>query len=75
MASFQIRDLERHDARAGDHYWTARVVSGAVSIDVDSRDGSWLVRAGNGIREVALEVAAALQAKVRPLERRERATA
>lgn len=75
MAEFQIRDLERVHPKSGRAYWTARVVVGKTWIAVNTIHGSWqadLSHIGTPIRcDVQPHVAAALQAKVRPLERRE----
>lgn len=68
--------------RDPDHgFWRARVTNG-VTLDVDRRHGSWQsdVRDAPGSRsfhrrDVLPEVAAALQARVRPLEHAERAAA
>jgi hypothetical protein len=68
-------------ARSPEGFWRARVSSNGTTIDVDMRYGSWqatvrpfprsrsLVR-----RDVLPFVAAALQAKVRPVEKREART-
>lgn len=63
--------------RDPDGYWRARVSAGGVTLNVHRRYGSWLaeVRPRPGVRHVELRevlphVAAALQARVRPLERR-----
>lgn len=63
----------RRDLDAG--YWTARVtLAGGRTYNVDRLFGSWRVtprRGANAWREVGADIAAALQARVRPLERRE----
>lgn len=68
--------MVRRDPEHG--FWRARVTNG-VTVDVDRRDGSWKaeVRTESGSRtfvrrEVMPHVAAALQDRVRPLERAER---
>ena len=71
MADFQIRDLERVNPPNGRPYWTARVVVGKSSIDVDTRWGSWIATVAGHRCDIAPHVAAALQAKVRPLEKKE----
>lgn len=75
MSGFIITKLERQDG-----YWTARVSAGGVTVAVDRRYGSWqaLVRDAPGLHsfhraEVLPAVAAALQERVRPVERAERA--
>lgn len=73
MAEYQIRDLLREPASGGKPaYYTARLVIGKTWITVDNRNGSWLARFDGLSHSCDLmpEVAAALQAKVRPLERR-----
>jgi hypothetical protein len=72
---FTITLLRRHPEHG---YWTAHVTNGHT-IEVDKRFGSWqaVVRDRPGSRKVHREfvlphVAAALQAKVRVLEKRER---
>jgi hypothetical protein len=68
--------MVRRDPEHG--FWRARVTNG-TTVDVDRRDGSWKaeVRTAPGARtfvrrEVMPRVAAALQERVRPLERAER---
>ena len=64
--------------RAPEGYWRARVTGpDGVTVDVDRRDGAWFaeVRAAPRSqtmvrRDVLPHIAAALQAKVRPLERK-----
>lgn len=70
---FTITQLRRD---AVDGFWRARVTLGGHAVDVDRAAGSWLanVRRAPGARtfdrrDVLPDVAAALQAKVRPLER------
>lgn len=70
-----ITKLERN----GDGIWTARVSLNGQTINVDRRYGSWQAlvpdeRRGNKPvrREIRPEVAAALQDKVRPIEKKER---
>lgn len=76
MTDFQIRDLERVRPSSGLAYWKARVVVGKTWIAVNTIHGSWqadLSHLGAPIRcDVQPHVAAALQEKVRPLERREK---
>lgn len=79
MTEFIITKLERHP-EAG--YWTARVSAGGETIEVDKRYGSWhaIVRDEPGVRRfhrqfVLSPVAAALQERVRRLERKEREAA
>ncbi len=73
---FTITCLHRDEEHG---FWRARVTNG-VTIDVDRRAGSWQadVRSAPGARsftrrDVLPDVAKALQERVRPLERAERA--
>lgn len=76
MAEFQIRDLERVTPLDNSRpYWSARVVRGTSSLDVDTRSGSWLATVKGHRCDIDPRVAAALQAKVRPLEKKEAADA
>ncbi len=74
LAGLRITKLER-DPSGG--YWTARATLGGETVRVDRRYGSWRVVEFVRGREVARRdaapaLAAALQNKVTPLERKER---
>lgn len=72
MTGIQVRNLQRHDGGpCGRHFWTAEIVNGDQRLPVTRRYGSWLAESPTGLRELPRELAARLQAKVRPLERRD----
>lgn len=66
--NFQVRDLRLEPTG----YYSARVVSGTTSVEVSRRFGSWMTPPDdrNRMREVLPHVAAALQDRVRRLERK-----
>lgn len=71
------RELTITKLRRDHGYWQARVTAGGRTINVDRRYGSWQAEPdndyadGSGRRtDVLPYVAAALQAKVRPIEKR-----
>lgn len=53
-------------------FWTAHVTAGGETVHVDRRYGSWHAVRGTRRAEVLPHVAAALQQRVRRLERNER---
>ena len=61
--------------RQTDGYWQARVTAGGAGFDVDRKHGSWQLVIGKHRHDVKPDVAAALQAKVVPLERAAKRTA
>lgn len=66
---FTITKVER----SPDGYWRANVTMAGQTITVDRQFGSWQVppmNGGHARRDVLPDIAAALQARVRPLERR-----
>lgn len=73
-AAFQIRNLER--CQEGNRtFWTAILVSGTTRVRVNRRYGSWIIERPDGtLADLMPDWAARLQAKVRPIERRERRT-
>jgi hypothetical protein len=74
--NFQLRDVQRHpftrhDRETGGSYWTARIVIGGKSYDIDSR-GGWVLHLPDGKRKHLLpSVAAAVQSRM-PSEARRR---
>lgn len=71
MTQFQIRNLQR--SSDGDRsFWTAVLVSGSTRIPVSKRWGSWQIEHPDGRRtELVYDWPDRLQAKVRPIERKE----
>lgn len=67
MTGINITNLARVDG-----YWTAQLTGNGQTIDIDTRSGSWLTAPdeANRTREVLPHVAAALQERVRKLERK-----
>ena len=57
---------------APEGFYRARIVIDGTAYPVDRRYGSWALLCGETRREVLPYYAAALQARVRPLERREK---
>jgi hypothetical protein len=73
MSGLRITCVRRVEGDAAKGYWTARVTVGGRTYDVDRRSGSW--RRDHPTREgwridLPADIAAELQRKVRPLERR-----
>lgn len=67
---FTITKLER----SPEGHWRANVTMTGKTITVDRQFGSWQVPPSNGStgrRDVLPDIAAALQARVRPLEKKE----
>lgn len=73
MAEFQVRDLQRHELENGGHFYSARLVIGTLSVEVDNLKGSWRSHTRDGIRDLRPDVAAVLQAKLPAVERKVRA--
>ena len=69
---FTITQLRRHPELG---FWQARITHQGEVFDVDCRFGSWQAPKGLSRVDVMPDVAGALQAKVRPLERAERRAA
>lgn len=69
MTGIRITRVRRHPE---DGYWIARVTpEGGSTVDVHCKYGSWFVEQGGNQREVIPRVAAAIQERVRRLERAE----
>lgn len=70
--SIRVTKLARHQAGpTGRPYWTARLTENGTTIEVDCYWGSWQVLDGARRRECLPRHAAALQERVRPLEKAE----
>lgn len=70
--AYQIRDLRRQED-GGRTFWTATLVFSATErVFVNKRCGSWIYEKSDGsYAHLPVEIAQRLQAKVRPIERRE----
>jgi hypothetical protein len=66
MRDFRITKLEV----SPEGFWRARITVDGVSYPVNRRFGAWEVLCGEVRRELLPQYAAALQTRVRPLERR-----
>lgn len=65
-----ITKLQR-DSEEG--FWTCNITSGGKTHHALSRHGSWMIDAEDGLmKEVMPDVAAKIQEKVRPIEKKER---
>jgi hypothetical protein len=63
-----ITKLERDEKS----FWKCNITTGGKTLLAHRKSGSWMLEDKDGLRELLPEIAALVQEKVRPLEKKER---